>query len=188
MLGARYHMNKILDYLKLAVLILGLLIGVQIPGFVDQYGKNLDARVSESSHSIAEFKKDADKYFDGDIQQLLTHYQSKTDPVIISGGESIGALVSRNEYLLKAQKEFSQSFSSAYIHVFASPVTVVRDDVWSHYTYVVVLNRDAIFISIIVGIIFLSLFELTIYLLILLGRSLKRSNNFKQGCNSNISN
>ena len=63
-------MTKILDYLKIAAVLVGVLVGVQFPAFIDQYGKNLDSRLSESSNSIAEFQDDADKYFDGDLKKL----------------------------------------------------------------------------------------------------------------------
>jgi len=158
-------MKKLLDYIKLAVLLGGVLMGVQIPGLVDQYGSSLDSRVSESGNSIAEFQDDADKYYGGDINKLIAHYDNKSDPVIVSGGESIGALVSRNQYLAKAQREFHRSAYSAYIHVFISPVEEVRYDVWSNYTYKVILNGSAITIAIVSGLIALGLFELTFFLL-----------------------
>ena len=158
-------MKKLLDYIRFAVFVAGVLIGVQIPDFVDQYGNSLNARVSESANSVSEFQDDADKYFNGDMNKLVEHYDNKSDPVIISGGESIGALVSRNQFLVAAQKRFSQSAYAAYLHVFVSPVEEIRNDVWNNHTYKVVLNVSAIFIGILFGFITSGLFELAILLL-----------------------
>ena len=115
-------MKKILDYLKLSVFVLGVLVGIQIPGFIDQYGKNLDARVSESGNSVSEFQDDADNYFGGDINRLIEYYSNNVDPVIISGGESIEAIFSRGQLLINAQQQFNQSVYGSYAHVFISPV------------------------------------------------------------------
>lgn len=158
-------MKKILDYLKLSVFVLGVLVGVQIPGFIDQYGKNLDARVSESGNSIGEFQDDADNYFGGDISRLIEYYSSNIDPVITSGGESIEAIFNRNQLLINAQQQFNQSVFSSYTHVLISPVEEIRNEVWTNYTYNIVLNGEAILLSISVALLALALFELTIFLL-----------------------
>lgn len=153
-------MKKLFDYVKLAVFVVGVLVGIQIPGFVDQYGKNLDARVSESSKSVAQFQDDADKFFDGDMDRLSGHYKKTRDPVIVSGGSSITALVTRNERLRLAQQDFQQSTFGAYVHVLINPVHEVRQDVWGKYTYEVVLNVSAIAVGVAIGLLALGFFEL----------------------------
>ena len=51
-------MRKILDYLRLLLFTGGVLIGVQVPGFIDQYGKSLEAHLLESSQSLKEFQRE----------------------------------------------------------------------------------------------------------------------------------
>lgn len=165
-------MKKISDYLKLAVFVVGILVGVQIPGFVDQYGKNLNAHVAESSTSVAEFQDDADKFFAGDMSKLVKHYDSKDDPVMVSGGESIGALVSRNQLLTEAQQQFSESIYSPYIQVFITPFEEIRNEVWSNYTYQITLNSSAIIIGVVTGLVVLGVFDLLMFMLARLRRKL----------------
>lgn len=165
-------MKKIMDYLKLAVLIFGVLIGVQIPGFVSQYGQNLDARVAESSKGLSQFQQDADQYFNGNLQQLLEHYDRNQDPVIVAGGQSIKALVLRNQMLTQAQSNFHQSLYSPYLQVFVSPIAEIRQDVWNHYEYKVILNAEAISIGVIFGLMVLALSELALFILFLLLKTL----------------
>lgn len=168
-------MTKILNYLKIAIVLVGVLVGIQVPAFIDQYGKNLNSRLSESRNSISEFQDDADKYFDGDLNKLIAHYEGKKDPVIVSGGESIGALLSRNQNLLKAQAKYSESTYSAYTHVFIDPVKEIRADVWQNYTYSVVFNQAAIIAAVASGLGGLMFFELSIFLLILASKALNKS-------------
>lgn len=165
-------MKKISDYLKLAIFVVGILVGVQIPGFVDQYGKNLNSRVSESTNSVAAFQGDANKYFAGDLNRLVKHYGSKSDPVIVSGGESIGALVARNQLLTKAQQSYSESAYSPYVQVFLNPIEEIRNEVWNNYTYQIVLNGSAIVIAIAAGLVALGLSDLLFYLLARLAQRL----------------
>lgn len=155
--------HKLFEYIKLVIFVGAILVGIQVPGFVDQYGKNLAARVSESQHSIAVFQADADKYFAGDLNRLLKHYQQQVDPVIIAGGASIGSLVERNIQLTQALQVFNQSIYSPYQQVFLQPIQEIRAEVWQNYSYTVVLNGTSIVIGILVAVLLLALFEMSLF-------------------------
>ena len=143
------------------------------PGIVDQYGKNLGSRTAESVRSLSEFQDDADRYFDGDLNKLIEHYAKKNDPVIISGGESIAALLLRNQQLVKAQKSFNSSIYNQYFHVFITPIAEISLDVWTNYTYKVVLNGSAISVGVVSGLLTLASFELLIFFFNLVFHTLK---------------
>ncbi|MEM9479453.1 MAG: DUF2937 family protein [Verrucomicrobiota bacterium] len=156
-------MKKIWDYSKLVFFVAGVLIGIQVPGFVDQYGKSLESRLLESRVSVSEFQDDADKFFEGDLGKLIAHYEKTNDPVINAGGESISAIVSRNQFLENAFQDFNSSLVAKYFHVFATPVTEIQDHVWSTYTYGVVLNAPAIYVGLLAGVLFAALGELSLF-------------------------
>ncbi len=142
--------------------LLAILVGVQIPGFVDEYGKNLSARLAESTKSVTEFQGIADKYFKGSLDALLDHFESKPDPVIVAGGESISTIVSRNQSLLKAQTAFNKK---PYESVFLKPIQEIRKDTWLNYTYKVVLNKAAIISAVACGVIILILLDMIFFVL-----------------------
>ena len=144
-------MNKLMEYCRLVLFVFGVLVGIQLPSFVGQYGQSLQARLLESNSSVAVFQDDADRYFGGDMNKLIDHYAKKKDPVINSGGESISALMSRNRYLEVALRDFNQSIYSQYLHVFVRPIIEVRDNVWQHYSFSVVLNMTAILFGLAAG-------------------------------------
>ncbi|MGH8505987.1 MAG: DUF2937 family protein [Stenotrophobium sp.] len=153
-------MTTVLSYLRLILFLGGALIGVQIPGFVDQYGKSLESHLRESSTSLQAFQRDADKYFDGDIQRLIAHYKNNGDPVFTSGGGSIDTIYQRNLALKTAELEFGQGFLSAYEQVFIHPVRDIRDEVWNSYTYGIKLDRSAIGMGLLLGFILAVLVEI----------------------------
>lgn len=139
------------SYLRLMLFLAGVLIGVQIPGFVDQYGKSLEAHFIESNESMREFRQDADKYFDGDIEKLISHYKKNQDPVFTAGGESINSIYTRNIILRNGLKDFKHGSLRAYSHVFLSPVTDIREEVWRNYSYSVKLDPAAISVGLLSG-------------------------------------
>ena len=154
-------MRKILDYLRLILFTCGVLLGVQIPGFIDQYGKSLEAHLLESSLSLEEFQRDAQRYFDGNLEQLIAHYQSNPDPVIKDGGGSIAAIYNRNLRLKQAWESFTTSTYNAYTQVILKPLPEIKNEVWRNYTYNIVLKPSAIISGLTCGFTLALLIELS---------------------------
>lgn len=165
-------MRKILDYLRLILFTSGVLLGVQVPGFIDQYGKSLEAHLLESAFSLKAFQEDAERYFDGNLDTLIAHYRNKPDPVIKDGADSIAAIYSRNQSLTQAWATFSASTYSAYTHVILEPVLDIKNEVWSTYTYSIVLSPSAIISGLSCGFTLSLLIELGSLLLIAVMRQL----------------
>jgi len=153
-------MKKVLDYLKIVALLLGLLVGVQVPGFVDEYRQILESRVMESCLGLAEFQDDAELFFDGDLEQLVAYYESRDDEVIVAGGQSIRALVDRNLALKNALTQFNASLGGAYYQVFLSPLVEINEQLQASYQYSVTLNAASIGSGIGLGLLCLILLEL----------------------------
>jgi hypothetical protein len=63
-------------YIRLIVFAVGLLVGVQVPAFVDQYVKRVSAHQSEAVKDFSGFQQTADKYFGGDVQALIAHHSA----------------------------------------------------------------------------------------------------------------
>ncbi len=153
-------MRTILEYIRLILFVGGAFIGVQIPSFVDQYGQRLESHLIESKTSIEGFQNDAKKYFNGDIEALIRHYASNTDPVINDGGESIASLHSRAQFLTKSWLEFNAGFHQRYWHAFAAPVTTIRTETWGGYDFAVKLNIAGISWALGLGLVLSMLSEL----------------------------
>ncbi|WP_084684793.1 DUF2937 family protein [Methylohalobius crimeensis] len=152
-------MTVIVDYLRLILFLGGTLIGVQIPGFVDQYGRSLESHFRESKQNLDEFQRDADRYFGGDLEKLIAHYKSDGDRVFYAGGESIDSIYRRNLILKNAVADFRESYFSALSQVFFNPISDIRTEVWENYSYSVKLDFSAILIGLTVGLVVASLAE-----------------------------
>ena len=152
-------MATILAYLRLVLFLGGVLVGLQVPGFVDQYGKSLEAHFSESQINLMKFQQDADRFFNGDMKKLIAHYKSDSDPVFQEGGRSISAIYERKVKLGKAVSDFRRSAFRAYRQVFLSPVSDIREEVWNSYTYSIKLDVSAISVGLLAGLVLSVLVE-----------------------------
>ena len=160
-------MRIVYSYLRLVTFILGLLIGVQVPHFVDQYGKALQSHWLESQQALSEFQQEADRYFDGDIEKLIAYYRDSNDQVFIEGGDSISAIYQRNQQLQQALANYRQGLQAAYWHTFAQPQADIRQEVMQSYTYAIQLTPHAMAVGLVLGFILAALIESLIRLLLL---------------------
>ena len=72
------------SYLRLTLFALCLLLGVQVPGFIDDYAKRVEAHRLESQQSLKGFQETARNFFKGDMDALVAHYRVSDDPVMRS--------------------------------------------------------------------------------------------------------
>jgi hypothetical protein len=144
-------MKRLFEYIRLVLFVGGVLLGIQIPGFVDQYGQRLEAHALESTRSLSDFQKDADRFFDGSIEKLVAHYQKNPDQVVQQGGSNINTLYRRQQTLQAAYRAFSASWWSPYTQTFFSPVPDIRTNAVESYDFTVMLNSHAIVAGLIAG-------------------------------------
>lgn len=153
------------SYLRIILLITGVLAGIQLPGFVDQYGKSLQAHLIESERSLNEFRDEAERFFDGSIEELIAHYQASDDKVFQEGGQSISAIYQRNQRLNQAYRDFSKNALSAYQQAFFTPVSDIQREVRASFSYTVKLNPGAILFGLVSGLLLAIFGEIIVRLL-----------------------
>lgn len=158
-------MNIFFSYIRIFVFLGLTLAGIQVPSFVDQYGKSLESHLTESRIALNEFQDDADQYFDGNIEKLIGHYKDNKDQVFNEGGRSIKSIYDRNLMLRRNFEEFRSSYWSAYTQALVSPVPDVRRQVWESYSYTIQLKPVAIAFGLITGLILTLGLELLLRLL-----------------------
>ena len=158
-------MNLLFSYIRVFMFIGLTLAGIQVPAFVDQYGKSLESHLTESRIALNEFQDDADKHFDGSIEKLIAHYKDNDDQVFYEGGHSIKSIYDRNLLLRNSFEEFRNSYWSAYTQALFSPVPEVQREVWESYSYTIQLKPVAIAFGLITGLILTLGFELLLRLL-----------------------
>jgi len=91
----------LLSYLRLVLFAAGLLIGVQVPGFINDYAKRVEAHLIEAQAGLSGFQNTANQFFKGDMQALDAHYRARDDPMFRSDADNLGNSLARHEALDK---------------------------------------------------------------------------------------
>lgn len=144
-------MRIVRQYIRIIVFVAGTLIGLQLPTFVDQYGRALGSHQREAELAVREFQDDADRFFEGSLEALVAHYRSSGDTVFNAGGESILVLVERRDLLVNAMSDFNDGALNPYFQTLMYPVVDVRDEVLQEYSYAVTLRPEAIALGLLTG-------------------------------------
>lgn len=132
------------SYLRLLLFGLGLLVGVQVPGFITDYGQRLEAHRNEAQQSLQGFRATAQKFFKGDLDALVAHYRVSDDPVMRSDGQSVALLVSRDAQLEAEWLAMQGPWYHRVWHLLTAADHDVLVETYSGYRYQVLLAPEAI--------------------------------------------
>lgn len=138
-------------YLRLIVFTIGLLVGVQLPGFVDQYVKRVGAHQSEAAKDFSGFQQTADKYFGGDVQALIAHHAADADAAFKDEAVDIRALYDRLTALTAELAALRGSFPSQLLHVLFRANPEILAETRAAYSYTVPLNPSAVVCGVALG-------------------------------------
>lgn len=132
------------SYLRLALFALGLLVGVQVPGFINDYSKRVDAHRIEAEQGLKGFRQTAERFFKGDLVALVGHYQASADPVMRSDAQSLGTLVERSAFLEREAKAMQGAWYAQVWHLATAADHELIEETLSAYRYQVLLAPEAI--------------------------------------------
>lgn len=155
-------MTFVLDYLRLIIFSAGLLVGLQVPALVDQYAKRVDAHLKEASLSLAGFQHTADRYFDGDVKKLISHYSNSEDVVFRQDADNISAIFQRVKHYESEVEALSGSAVSAAFHVFFLADNALMDETLKQYSYAMLLSPQALLWGLISAFVLAVLIEMLI--------------------------
>lgn len=168
-------MSTYFSYLRMFVFLGSVLVGIQVPAFVAQYGDALASHLAESQKALGQFQDDADRYFDGNLEKLIAHYKQSPDRVFNAGGDSVQAIYGRYLLLKRSLDAFRGSVWAAYTQALFSPVADVKAEVWKRYSYTVRLQPGAIVFGLVAGLCFTLAVEFLLKLLFRLPARFRRA-------------
>ncbi|MCF8023886.1 MAG: DUF2937 family protein [Desulfobacteraceae bacterium] len=131
-------------YLRIIVFVCGLLAGVQLPGFMDQYQKRVDAHLQEAQKNLSGFRDTADRYFQGDIESLIGYYKESNDPVFSGDAGSVEKIYRRWQMLRSEQEAIAGPWYTAALHLVFFYNDELLKETFSHYSYTVPLTPQAV--------------------------------------------
>ncbi|AOE84397.1 DUF2937 family protein [Pseudomonas sp. TCU-HL1] len=132
------------SYLRLILFTLGLLVGVQVPGFIDDYAKRVDAHRLEAEQGLSGFRETAARFFEGNLDTLVAHYRASSDPVMRSDADSLASLVARNDLMQREWQALQGPWFQRAWHVLAMANPELRQETIAAYSYQLLLKPEAI--------------------------------------------
>ncbi|MCC2617430.1 DUF2937 family protein [Aestuariibacter halophilus] len=138
------EVSVIRHYLRLILFMIATLLGIQVPGFVDQYAKRVDAHWQEANHNLSGFRATAEQFFNGDLSRLVAHYRSSNDPVFVRDADTIAGLILRVERLAAERQHLQAGPIQRVWHVATDHIRPIFEQTLRQYTYVVILAPEAI--------------------------------------------
>ncbi|CAI8755635.1 DUF2937 family protein [Pseudomonas zeae] len=133
----------LLSYVRLVLFAAGLLIGVQVPGFINDYAKRVDAHLIEAQTGLRGFQGTAEQFFKGDMQALVAHYRASEDPVFRSDADSLSTLLSRQIALDKQFQAMQGPWYIRFLQVVLAADPDIRKETWNGYSYQILLTPEA---------------------------------------------
>jgi DUF2937 family protein len=162
-------MSVFKDYARLVLFTAGILVGVQIPSFIDQYAKRISAHHLEAKANFQGYETTATKHFDGDVKSLLRHYGASSDPVFKDDAETIKRIYHRIQMFSNELRILDASLLKRIVHVAFDADKVVLEETFSEYSYTVPLTHEAILCGLGLGLAASLVFDLLLFGLIRTG-------------------
>jgi hypothetical protein len=79
----------VIGYMRLLVFIGLLLAALQLPAIFEQYQQRLTARLTETQQSLSSFQEVANKFFQGDLAQLIEEYRTSDEAELRAQSTSV---------------------------------------------------------------------------------------------------
>lgn len=137
-------MNLIRRYIMVLCVGIALLFGIQIPNFLDQYEKRIDAHLREVTRNLSYYQEIATKHHAGSLYSLIASHKSSANQSFKEEGTAI-----ENMYNRKRRFEMDQAAMNAGL--LWNSIEAVRQgnrellqETIDNYSYAVPLNQDAI--------------------------------------------
>jgi hypothetical protein len=137
-------MNFIRRYLIVIVAGVSLLLGIQIPNFLDQYEKRIDAHLREVARSLDNYQKIATKHHAGSLHSLIAFHKTNSIETFKAEGLAIEEMFNRKLRFEMDKELMKTGLLLNVVNVVTYGNKELLQETLDHYSYAVPLNQDAI--------------------------------------------
>ncbi|SDH93315.1 DUF2937 family protein [Pseudomonas panipatensis] len=132
------------SYIRLVLFAFGLMVGVQVPGFIKDYALRVDAHRQEASQALEGYRGTAGQFFTGDLNALVAHYRGSPDPVFQRDADNIERVLRRSQLFDKEWQVLQGPWYARAWHMLSAPNLELLRETFDSYTYQVALVPEAI--------------------------------------------
>ncbi len=136
--------DPIYRYMLIVVACVALLLGLQIPNFVDQYQKRVDAHLREVTINLQPFQAIADKYFSGDMDKLIALHRGSLEKPFQEEGSALEQMVLRKLRFEDEIAALNVNLPLRVWHVLIQSDKELREETLAQYSYAVPMGLDVL--------------------------------------------
>ena len=137
-------MGTLYRYSMILIACAALLLGIQIPNFVDQYQKRLDAHLSEVKNNLRGYQDIADRLYGGSIAALIAKHQQSDDQAFKEEAQPIANIVQRYERFSQELAALATGLAGKIAHIVTQGDRELIAETYNNYSFAVPLNEDAV--------------------------------------------
>ncbi len=141
----------------------GILMGVQIPGFVAQYTQRLEAHHFEAIDNFSGFQETANNYFNGDANALIQWHRQSDDPIFSEEADAVEALHLRLAELTEQQSRLQTHLPGQLFQIIVHPNQSLLQETTHSYQATIPLTINAIICGLVFAVLASLLTELMLW-------------------------
>lgn len=137
-------MGTFYRYLLILTACGSILLGIQVPNFVDQYEKRLDAHLSEVKNNLRGYQEIADRFYGGSIAALIAKHEQSSDETFKQEARPIRNIFDRYEYFTREQAALALGLTGKIAYIVTKGDRELIDETYSSYSFTIPLNGSAV--------------------------------------------
>jgi hypothetical protein len=138
-------MSAIYRYFLILVACVAILLGIQVPSFVDQYEQRLDAHFIEVKNNLHGFQEIADKFHGGSLEALIAKHETSEDRTFKEEARPIRNMYERYLRFNQQKVALETNLPGKIAFLATDGDKQLLNETYSSYSFTVPLNQSAVF-------------------------------------------
>jgi len=139
---------------------LSVLLGLQLPHFLQQYELRLQGHFVEANIQLSQYQSLADVHFDGDLTALINQHKISNFALFQDEASIIEDIYLRVQYLQKKMDNINEPIWYRLAMLTKEIGKPIFNETWTSYKANIVLNQESILVGLVVAVLFMLLLEL----------------------------
>lgn len=121
-----------------------LLVGIQLPNFVDQYEKRLDAHFIEVQTNLKPFQDIANQFHNGSMEELILKHKRSDDVTFNAEGDAIDKMYRRFQRFANERDQLQTALPQQLMFIATRADRELVDETRRNYSFGLLLNTEAV--------------------------------------------
>jgi hypothetical protein len=155
-------MSILYRYFLIIIACISILLGIQIPNYIDQYEKRLDAHFLETKNNLRGYQEIADRYFNGSFSDLIKKHEDSEDKTFKEEAKPIKNIYDRYVRFKTEKASLETNLAGKVLFLIIKGDRELINETTTNYSFMIPLNKSAVIAGFISAAFILLIFELLI--------------------------